>query len=135
MTPQLNQTQIVSATPEKNKMPFDHEPLSASMQRSSLRSAISDDLSQSSSQQSSVGKHALRPCIYIALRCSLCGSVRQAITELPAQALSACPECGRECSFIMLGSGFTSRDLPFHQVHIIEPTRWDQQVDCETNSS
>lgn len=135
MTTQLNQTQTVSAVQEKNKMPFDHELSSASMQRSLLHPAISDDLSQSASQQSSAGQHALRPCIYIALRCSRCGSVRQAITHLPAQALIACPECSRECSFVLLGSGLTSRNLPFHQLHIIEPTRWDSQVDGETNSS
>jgi predicted nucleic acid-binding Zn ribbon protein len=130
MTPQLNQTQIVVAIPEKNKMPVDHDSSSASTQCSSHGPALSDDLSQSSSPQ-----RALRQCIYIALRCSRCGSVRQAITHIPEQPLIACPECGRECSFVMLGSGFTSRDLPFHQVHGIEPTRWDQQVDCETNSS
>jgi hypothetical protein len=128
MTAQLNHS--VSGLPEKNKMPVDREPSSASMQRSSLEAAMSDDLSQSSSPQC-----VLRPCIYIALRCSRCGSVRQAITELPAQDLIACPECGRQCSFVLLGQGLTSREIPFHQVHIIEPTRWNQQVDCETNSS
>ena len=133
MTAQLNHD--VSALPEKNKMPVDHEPSSASTQRLSLGSAMSDDLSQSSSQQFSACQRALRTCIYVALRCSRCGSVRQALTELPAQSLIACPECGRECSFVLLGQGLTSRDLPFHQVHIIEPTRWDPQVDGETNSS
>jgi predicted amidophosphoribosyltransferase len=67
--------------------------------------------------------------------CSRCGSVRQAITELPAQALIVCPECGRECTFVLLGSGLTSNNLPFHQVHSIEPTRWDPRFDGETNSS
>jgi DNA-directed RNA polymerase subunit RPC12/RpoP len=128
MTAQLNHN--VSALSEKNKMRLDHEPSSASTQRSSLGSAMSDDLSQSSSPQ-----RALRPCIYIALSCSRCGSVRQALTELPAQALIACPECGHQCSFILLGQGLTSRDLPFHQVHVVEPTRWDPQLDGETNSS
>jgi DNA-directed RNA polymerase subunit RPC12/RpoP len=127
MTAQL--THNVSALPEKNKMRLDHDSSSALMQSSSLGSAMSDDLSQSSQQC------ALRPCTYIALRCSRCGSVRQALTELPAQSLIACPECGRQCSFILLGQGLTSRDLPFHQVHIVEPTRWDQEVDGETNSS
>jgi len=133
MTAQLNHN--VSALPEKNQMHVDHEPSSASMQRSSPCPAMSHDLSQSSSQQPSVGQRALHLCIYVALQCSRCGSVRQALTELPAQALIPCPECGRECSFFLLGRGLTSRDLPFHQVQIIEPTRWDPQVDGETNSS
>jgi hypothetical protein len=128
MTAQLNHN--VSALPEKNKMAVDHDPSSASMQRSSIGPALSDDLSPSSSQQ-----RALRPCFYIALSCSRCGSVRQAIAELPAQTLIACSECGRQCSFVLLGRGLTSRSLPFHQVHIVEPTRWDPQVDFETNSS
>jgi len=128
MTTQLNHS--VPVLPEKNKMPVDYDSSSASMQRSSLEAATSDDLSQSSSPQC-----VLRPCVYIALACSRCGSVRQAITQLPAQSLIACPECGRQCSFVLLGQGLTARELPFHQVHIIEPTRWDPQVDCETNSS
>jgi DNA-directed RNA polymerase subunit RPC12/RpoP len=135
MTTQFNQTQIAAATQEKNKMPFDHEPLSASTQRVAPRPSMSDDRSQSSSQLSSARQPALRQCIYIALRCSRCGAVRQAIEELPAQALIACPECSQGCSFVLLGSGLTSRNLPFHQVHIIEPTRWDQSLDGETNSS
>jgi hypothetical protein len=112
-------------------MLFDHEPTSASMQRSSPCSAMPDDRSQVSPS----GQHTLRPCIYIALRCSRCGSVRQAIAELPAHAVIGCPECGEECTFVLLGSGLTSRNLPFHQVHIVEPTRWDPQLDGETNSS
>jgi DNA-directed RNA polymerase subunit RPC12/RpoP len=135
MTAPLNQKQIVSAAQEKNTMPSDHEPLSAFTQRFSLRSAMSYDRSQSSPPPCLTGQHALRPCIYIAFRCSRCGSVRQAITELPAQAVVACPECSQECSFHLLGSGLTSRNLPFHQVHIIEPTRWDSSVDGEANSS
>src|SRR5579864_1147818 len=128
MTTQLNHANSVSAVQEKNKMPFDHEPFSASTPCSQSFS-MSADHNQRSSQP------ALRPCIYIALSCSRCGSVRQAMAELPSQALIACPECGQECSFILLGSGLTSRNLPFHQVHIVEPTRWNPQVNGETNSS
>src|SRR6185437_215084 len=132
MTTQLNQVQIASAAQEKkNKTPFGHEPLSALLQSS----AMPDDRGQSSSLPSLTGRHALRPCIYIALRCLRCGSVRQAIAELPAQAVIACPECSQECTFHLLGSGLTSRNLPFHQVHIIEPTRWDSSVDGEPNTS
>ncbi|SRR5579871_3203265 len=129
MTTQLNHAQSVSPVQEKTKMPFDHEPFSASTPHSSLRASAGDD------RQSASAQPALLSCIYIALRCSRCGSVRMAIAELPSQALIACPECGRECSFILFGSGLTSRNLPFHQVHIIEPMRWDPQVDGETNSS
>jgi len=133
MTAQFKQEQI--AAPEKNKMPFDHEPLAASMQRSSVLSTVSDDRGQSSSLPSSACQSALRPCIYIALRCSRCGSVRQAITELPAEAVIACPGCKQECAFVLLGTGLTSRNLPFHQVHIVEPTRWDPHLDDEPNTS
>ena len=132
MTAQLNNN--ASALPEKNTMPIDHEQLSASAQCSPMSSAMLPDHSQSSSQPRSA-QSALHPCIYIALRCSRCGLVRQALPELPTQDVIACPECSRECGFALLGSGLTSRNLPFHQVHIIEPTRWDPQVDGETNSS
>ncbi len=108
----------------------DHEPFSASTQRLSLSVAAGDDRIQSAPSHST-----LRSCIYIALPCSRCGSVRQAIAELPAQAVVACPECKQECSFVLLGSGLTSRNLPFHQVHIIEPKRWDSSFHGEANSS
>jgi hypothetical protein len=116
-------------------MRFDHEPLSVSVQGSLLRPSMSDERSQCSTQVSSARQPALRPCIYIALRCECCGSVRQAIPELPAHAVTACPECSQECAFVLLGSGLTSRNLPFHQVHIVEPTQWDPAVEGETNSS
>src|SRR6476661_9096258 len=101
MKTRLNHAHAVLAVQEKNKVPFDHEPFSASMPHSSLRASAGDD------RQSATGQSALRSCIYIAFRCSRCGSVRQAMAELPSQALIACPECGRECSFILLGSGLT----------------------------
>jgi hypothetical protein len=129
MTTQLNQ-QNISAAEEKNKTASDSEPFSAPMQRSSLLGSALDDRIQSASHQP-----VLSPCIYIALSCSRCGSVRQAIAELPAQAAMACPECARECTFVLLGSGLTSRNLPFYQVHIIEPTRWDSRLDGEVDSS
>lgn len=132
MTTQLNDN--VSALPEKNKMLIDHEQLSASAQCFHLSSSMSANRSQSSSQPSSA-QSALCPCIYIALRCSRCGGVRQALTQLPAEAVIACPECGRDCTFVLLGSGLTTKTLPFHQVHIIEPMRWEPRFDGETNSS
>src|SRR3954469_9740613 len=100
MTTALNELQIASTAQEKNKVFFDHEPLSALRQRSALCSSIADGGSQSTSQQ-----HALRPWIYIAFRCSHCGPVRQAIAELPTQAVIACPACSRECAFLLLGPG------------------------------
>jgi hypothetical protein len=133
MTTEFNKLQTVSVAQEKNTM-HDHESLSSSAQLSSLHQSILDDRNQSSSQPLAP-QAALRPCIYIALRCSRCGSVRQAITELPAQAFVACPECSKECAFVVLGSGLTSRPLPFHQVYIIEPTQWDSQLGGEANSS
>jgi DNA-directed RNA polymerase subunit RPC12/RpoP len=132
MTTQLNGN--ISSLLEKNKTPIDHEQLSASAQCSPMSPAMSDDLSQFSSPPRSA-QSALRPCIYIALRCSRCGSIRQALTEISAEAVIACPECSRECTFVLLGSGLTSRNLPFHQVQIIEPTRWEPRFDGETNSS
>jgi hypothetical protein len=134
MTTLLNQTQIVSAAQEKSKMLFDHEPLSAFMQHSALRSAIVDGGDQAS-HPSSTSQYQLRPCVYIAFRCSQCGFVRQAIPELPTQAVIACPECNQECTFALLGAGLTSRSLPFHQVHIVTPTQWESPGDGEPDSS
>ena len=135
MTTELNQTQAFFAAQEKKKMPFDHDPLSASTQRGPLRPSVSGDRRQCSFRPSSTDQAALRSCIYIALRCSHCGAVRQAITELPTHSAVACPECGQECSFVLLGSGFTKRNIPFHEVHGIEPTRWGQPIEPETDSS
>jgi len=135
MTTELNQTQVFSAAQENKKMPFDHDPLSAPTQRVPLRPSVSGDRRQCSSQPYSADQAALRSCIYIALRCLRCGAVRQAITEVPAQSVVACPECGLECSFVLLGPGLTSRSLPFYQVLSIELMRWDQPSETETNSS
>lgn len=132
---QLNQAQFILAIQEKNKMPFDHDALSASTQRPLPSQSIPHDRSRPPSQSSVVCQPSLHPCSYISLQCSRCGSVRQAIANLPTQAFIACPECNRECSFLLLGSGLTTRSLPFHQIHSVEPTRWDQSIDGETNSS
>jgi len=135
MTTELNQTQVFFAAQEKKKMAFDHDTLLVSTRLGSLRPSISGDRPQCSSQPSSADQAALRSCIYIALRCLRCGAVRQAITEVPAQGTVACPECGQECSFVLLGSGLTKRNLPFHEVLITEPTRWVQPIEPETDSS
>jgi len=62
----------------------------------------------------------LLPCVYIAVQCSRCGDVRQASPELPASAAILCPHCGTDCSYILLGSGFTRRKLPFYEVRSTE---------------
>src|ERR1041385_5719608 len=126
MTRVLNQTQIVSGSQEQNKMAFDREPISASAMPHRCNHA---------SQPSSASQRTLRPCVYIAFRCSNCGSIRQAVPEAPTQAVIACPECRQECAFVLLGSGLTSRNLPFHQVHIVAPTQWDSPDDDEPDSS
>jgi hypothetical protein len=58
---------------------------------------------------------ALASCAYIGLQCSHCGDVRQALADFPAGETTLCPQCGTPCSFSRLGTGLTSRDLPFHE--------------------
>jgi hypothetical protein len=66
--------------------------------------------SQSSTQPGLVS------CVYIGLHCSSCGDVRQALHELPAGETTLCPQCGTACAFLRLGTGLTSRELPFHEI-------------------
>src|SRR5580765_5351488 len=61
---------------------------------------------------------ALVPCVYIALRCSHCGEIRQAMGKLPISDNAACPECGKRCSFVLLASGRTRSKLPFHEIYV-----------------
>ncbi|HEX4605331.1 MAG TPA: hypothetical protein VH724_15125 [Candidatus Angelobacter sp.] len=56
-------------------------------------------------------------CVYLALQCSHCGELRQALQELPASSTISCPVCGTSCSFITLGRGLTKNILPFHEIH------------------
>lgn len=58
----------------------------------------------------------LIPCVYIGLHCSQCGDVRQALNNLPAGETTFCPQCGAMCCFSRLGTGLTSRELPFHEI-------------------
>jgi len=71
----------------------------------------------------------LVPCVYIALLCSHCGDLRQALAALPNSEITICPECARACAFVLLGSGLTRRVLPFHELRPAEPTRWDRRSD------
>lgn len=58
----------------------------------------------------------LASCVYIGLQCSQCGDVRQALNNLPAGETTICPQCGATCYFSRLGTGLTSRELPFHEI-------------------
>src|SRR5579871_1987729 len=76
----------------------------------------------------------LVPCVYVALRCSHCGELRQALAVLPSPGDVPCPECGIACSFVLLGSGLTTRQLPFHEIRSGEQMRWIthevDKIDC-----
>jgi hypothetical protein len=76
----------------------------------------------------------LVPCVYIALRCSHCGELRQALSELPASANTACPECGRSCSFVPLASGLTRSKLPFHEIYVPQNPYRNFQIASENSS-
>lgn len=62
--------------------------------------------------------NVMAACVYLALRCSQCGELRQALAALPLTETVACPICGTACLFALLGKGLTSRALPFHEVHM-----------------
>src|SRR5215471_19973856 len=93
------------------KMSFDHHPLLSSTQRGS-QAAMSDGKHQFSAH-TVVGppdsQAPLVPCVYIALLCSHCGDLRQALAALPDSEITVCPECARACAFVLLGSGLTRR--------------------------
>jgi hypothetical protein len=62
--------------------------------------------------------------VYIALRCQHCGELRQALASAPSVENVACPVCNTACNFLLLGRGLTSSQLPFHELHPREQTRW-----------
>ncbi len=62
------------------------------------------------------GVPGLVSCVYIGLHCSHCGDVRQALNDFPAGDSTLCPECGAPSCFSRLGTGQTSRHLPFHEL-------------------
>ena len=125
----------------ETKMPLDHELPSIAKDRGFLdHSRSGDSYRPIHPAVSAAGilcpsQDSLVPCVYIALRCSHCGDLRQALAELPNCATVVCPECGRSCSFVLLGSGLTKKELPFHEVHSTEPTRWGRQIEEKNDSS
>ena len=113
------------------KMSFDRHSLSSPDQRS-LQTSRSNGLYQSSAHTVAVKNDSqvpLHPCVYIALLCSHCGDLRQALAVLPNTAITVCPECGRSCAFVLLGSGLTRRVLPFHELRPAPQTSWDHSSD------
>jgi hypothetical protein len=69
-------------------------------------------------------QNQLVPCVYIALRCQYCGELRQALAAAPSLESVACPVCNATCNFVLLGHGLTKSQLPFHELHPREQTRW-----------
>jgi hypothetical protein len=113
------------------RMFFDHQSLLSSTQRGS-QPAMSNGKHHFSAHTivAQRDSHApLVPCVYIALLCSHCGDLRQALAALPDSEITVCPECARACAFVLLGSGLTKRALPFHEIRPAEQTRWDHRSD------
>jgi len=114
------------------KMSFDHPFSSNSAQLNSQQQSMPDGrhpFSASTVVAQSYSQAPLIPCVYIALLCAHCGDLRQALAVLPNSAITVCPECGRSCAFVLLGSGLTKRPLPFHEIRPAEQTRWDHRSD------
>ena len=112
-------------------MSFDRQSLSLPAQRGP-QSSVPDAQSQFSAHTvvaHSGSQAPLAPCVYIALLCSHCGDLRQALAALPDSEITVCPECARACSFVLLGSGLTKRVLPFHEIRPAEQTQWDHRGD------
>lgn len=105
------------------KMSFDHQHLSNSAKPDSVQPSAHTVASHSGSQS------PLAPCVYIALLCSHCGELRQALAALPNTEVTVCPECSRACTFVLLGSGLTRRPLPFHEIHPAPQTPLDHSGD------
>jgi hypothetical protein len=109
-------------------MSFDHQSLLGSAQRSSQYDGPHQFSAHTIAAQRD-SQAPLVPCVYIALLCSHCGDLRQALATVPNTAITVCPECGRSCAFVLLGSGLTKRALPFHEIRPAEQTRWDHRSD------
>ncbi len=107
------------------KMSFDQQHLSSSVKSGSVQQA------HGAHQFSAHGNSQppLLPCIYIALLCSHCGELRQALAALPNTEIAVCPECSRACTFVLLGSGLTRRLLPFHELRPKPQMPWDHSSD------
>lgn len=112
------------------KMSFDHQHVSGSVKPSSLQQSHGPhQLSAHTVVAQGDSQAPLVPCVYIALLCTHCGELRQALAALPHTAIAVCPECARACAFVLLGSGLTRRLLPFHEIRPAEQTRWDHRSD------
>ena len=112
------------------KMSFDHQHLSSSVKPSSAQQSHGPhQFSARTVTAQGDSQRSLVPCVYIALLCSHCGDLRQALAFAPDTEITICPECARACAFVQLGSGFTKRVLPFHEIRPAELTRWDRRGD------
>ncbi|HEX3585803.1 MAG TPA: hypothetical protein VH024_07385 [Candidatus Angelobacter sp.] len=123
-------------------MSFDRQSLSSPTQRAAGPSRL--DKQHQFSAHTVVAQRdsqaPLVPCVYIALLCSHCGELRQALATFPDSEITICPECARACAFVLLGSGLTRRVLPFHEIRPAEPICWDRRGDAtdatdETNDA
>jgi len=111
-------------------MSFDRQSLSSPGQRGPQSSTSDGNRLSAQTVVAQSGLQAsLVPCVYIALLCSHCGDLRQALAALPDSEITLCPECARACAFVLLGSGLTKRVLPFHEIRPAESTRWDRRAD------
>lgn len=107
------------------KMSFDHQHVSGSVKPSALQQSHGPHQSSAHSDSQA----PLASCVYIALLCSHCGELRQALAALPNTEIAVCPECARACAFVLLGSGLTRRVLPFHEIHPAPQTACDHSSD------
>lgn len=81
-----------------------------------INEQFADPISTQYAPAASLQQPELISCVYIGLQCSQCGDVRQALNNLPAGETTFCPQCGATCPFSRLGTGLTSRELPFHEI-------------------
>src|SRR5215467_6481952 len=84
------------------KMSFDQQSLLSSTQRGS-QSDWKHQFSAHPVVAQCDSQAPLVPCVYIALLCSRCGDLRQALAALPDSEITVCPECARACAFVLLG--------------------------------
>jgi hypothetical protein len=118
------------------KMSFDHQHLSNSAKPSSMQQFHGPHQLSAHTVVAHIGSQSpLVPCVYIALLCSHCGEIRQALAALPSSEITVCPECARACALVLLGSGLTRRVLPFHEIRPAEQTAWDHRSDENDDDS
>lgn len=141
VTTSASQTCMQLSGTLETKMPLDHELLSNVENRTLPEQSRSGDQHRPAHRAAFAEdgpcptEDSLLACVYIALRCSHCGELRQGLGELPQSCNVDCPECGRSCSFVLLGSGLTKKKLPFHEIHTGEQTRWERWSAEKNDSS